>query len=271
MNHRPNKLPERPERPEALEGVRLSKRVAELKACSRREAEQFIEGGWVRVAGHVVEEPQFRVLDQPIEIDPQASLLAPAAVTILLHKPPGYDAGTGEPVDIKGVGKGLRQSMSLITAGSRAPDDRSNIALLKKHLARQVLCVPLESGASGLVVFTQDWRIERKLTEDASVIEQEFTVEIKGDVPPDAIDRLNHGLNADRRPLPPVKVSVSSTGDEATRLRIAVKGAHPGLIAYLCDRVGLQILTMKRIRIGRMPLTTLAPGQWRFLMPYERF
>jgi len=253
------------------EGIRLAKCVAELKSCSRREAEQYIEGGWVRVAGRVVEEPQFRVLNQPIEIDPHASLMAPVAVTILLHKPSGYDAGTGEPVDIKGLGKGIRQALSLITAESRATDDRSGIALLKRHLTRQILCVPLESRASGLVVFTQDWRIERKLTEDAGVIEQEFTVEIKGDMPPDAMDRLNHGLNTDGRPLQPVKVSVSSTGDVSTRLRFAVKGVHPGLIAYLCDRVGLQILAMKRIRIGRMPLATLAPGQWRFLMPYERF
>jgi 23S rRNA pseudouridine2604 synthase len=223
------------------------------------------------VAGHLVEEPQFRVLNQPIEIDPQASLMAPAAVTILLHKPSGYDAGTGEPIDIKGLGKGIRQSLTLLTAESHAPDDRSGIALLKKHLAKLVLCVPLESRASGLVVFTQDWRVERKLSEDAGVIEQEFTVEIKGEVSPDAIERLNHGLNTEGRPLPPVKVSVGSTSDAVTRLRFAVKGVHPGLIAYLCDRVGLQILTMKRIRIGRMPLTTLAPGQWRFLMPYERF
>lgn len=257
--------------PEVSQGIRLSKCVAELKACSRREAEQYIEGGWVRVAGRVVEEPQFRVRGEPIEIDPHASLMAPAAVTILLHKPPGYDAGTGEPVDIKGLGKGLRQALSLVTAESRASDDRSGVALLKKHTLHQALCGPLESRASGLVVFTQDWRIERKLSEDAGVIEQEFTVEIKGEVPPDALDRLNRGLQADGRPLPPVKVSITSAGEASTRLRFAIKGVHPGLIAYLCDRVGLEIVSMKRIRIGRMPLSTLPAGQWRFLMPYERF
>jgi 23S rRNA pseudouridine2604 synthase len=259
------------DRPEGPEGIRLSKCVAGLKACSRREAEQYIEGGWVRVAGQLVDEPQFRVRGESIEIDPKASLLAPAAVTILLHKPPGYDAGTGEPVDIKGLGKGLRQALSLVTAESRSSDDRSGIALLKKHTLHQALCGPLESRASGLVVFTQDWRIERKLPEDARVIEQEFTVEISGEVSPDAIERLNHGLQADGRPLPPVKVSITSAGDASTRLRFAVKGVHPGLIAYLCDRVGLQIVSIKRIRMGRMPLAALPVGQWRFLMPYERF
>ncbi len=263
--------PERPEVPEVPGGIRLSKCVAELKACSRRESEQIIEGGWVRVGGRVVEEPQFRVRGEPIDIDPHASVLAPVAVTILLHKLSGYDAGTGEPIDIKGLGKGIRQALTLVTAESRAGDDRSGIALLKRHLAQQVLCLPLESRASGLVVFTQDWRIERKLLDDAGVIEQEFSVEIKGDVSPDALQRLNQGLKTEGRPVPTVKVSVSSTGVTATRLRFAVKGVHPGLIAWLCDRVGLQILAMKRIRIGRMPLAALPAGQWRFLMPYERF
>src|SRR5665647_3466096 len=71
---------------------RLAKRVAALVPCSRREAEQYIEGGWVRVNGQVVEEPMFRVLEQKVEIDPQATLLDLGDVTLLLHKPAGFDA-----------------------------------------------------------------------------------------------------------------------------------------------------------------------------------
>ena len=255
-------------------GVRLSKCVAELKACSRREAEQYIEGGWVRVAGVVIEEPQFRVHDEAVEIDPHASLMELAPVTLLLHKPPGFDAGTHEPVSIKGLGKGIREALALITPTSQAAhsnDGRPLVPLLKKHLAGQVLCLPLESAASGLVVYTQDWRIERKLVEDARTIEQEFTAEVFGDVPADTLHHLNHGLYDDGEPLPPVKVSISSAGEGCTRLRCAVKGIYPGLIAYLCERVGLELLSLKRIRVGRVPLSTLAVGEWRFLQPYERF
>lgn len=273
-----NAAPQRPAAPAPVEldtsGVRLSKCVAELKACSRREAEQYIEGGWVRVAGIVIEEPQFRVHDEAVDIDPHASLMALAPVTLLLHKPPGFDAGTHEPISIKGLGKGIREALALITPASQAAnsnDGRPLVPLLKKHLTKQALCLPLESAASGLVVYTQDWRIERKLVEDAHVIEQEFTIEVEGDVSPDTLDHLNHGLNDGGHPLPAVKVSVSSTGEGRTRLRCAVKGVHPGLIAYLCDRVGLKILSLKRIRVGRLPLSTLAVGEWRFLLPYERF
>jgi 23S rRNA pseudouridine2604 synthase len=73
---------------DAGEGERLSKRVAQMLGCSRREAEQTIEGGWVRVDGAVVEIPQHRVQAQAVTVDPDASLLALGEVTLILHKPP---------------------------------------------------------------------------------------------------------------------------------------------------------------------------------------
>ncbi len=73
------------------ESIRLAKRVAELMSCSRSEAEQYIEGGWVTVDGEVVEEPGFRVADQKIELLPQANLEPVEPVTVLLHKPAGVN------------------------------------------------------------------------------------------------------------------------------------------------------------------------------------
>lgn len=253
------------------DGVRLSKRVAALTGCSRADAERIIEGGWVRVAGRVVEEPQFRVRDEAIDIDPGATTMAPPPVTILLHKPPGFDAGTGEPVDIKGLGKGIRPALTLLSAASRAAGDRSGVALLNRHLTRQVLCTPLEVRASGLVVFSQDGRIVRKLTEEAAFVEQEFTVEVQGEVPAEALRRLNQGPSAAGRPLPAVRASLSSTGEATTRLRMAAKGLLPGQIARLCDHAGLHLTGIRRIRIGRVPLGALESGQWRLLLPHERF
>ena len=116
------------------EAIRLAKRLAEMLSCSRREAEQYIAGGWVQVDGVVVEEPQFRVLHQKIELSKDASLLAPTAVTLLLHKPAGFEAD-------------LKQA-------TRSPDDQSGVTLLKKHLAAE-LVTPLALPASGLVVFTR--------------------------------------------------------------------------------------------------------------------
>ncbi len=246
---------------------RLAKRVAAMVPCSRREAEQYIEGGWVSVNGQVVEEPMFRVSSHIVVIEPGASLLELQAVTLLLHKPPGYDAMAAPGQ----ANSRVKPAQQLLQALSHSADDPSGTRVLKRHFARLTACVPLETAASGLVVFTQDWRVARKLLEDASVMEHEIIVEVAGEVPASSVQRLNQGLVEDGRALPPVKVSVNSTSASASKLRFALKGSHPGLIAYLCERVGLKIVGMKRLRVGRVALTSIAAGQWRYLQPHERF
>lgn len=247
------------------EPVRLAKRLAQMLACSRREAEQYIEGGWVRVDGVVVEEPQFRVLAQTIELDPDASLLALAPVTLLLHKPDGYEAGLDA-----GPARPATPASQLLLAANQFKDDRSGIRPLRKHFSAQTLATPLATLASGLVVFTQDWRVARKLSEDASVMEHEVIVEVTGALAPEGLQRLNrieHGFTFDGVLLPPAKVSWQNE----TRLRFALKGERPGQIAYMCESVGLSVQAMKRLRVGRVPMSSLPTGQWRYLLPHERF
>ena len=229
--------------------VRLAKHLAQMLPCSRSEAEQYIQGGWVSVDGVVVEEPQFKVLHQTIALSQDASLLAPTAVTLLLHKPAGLAAD--------------------LQLASRANDDRSGIKQLKKHLAAELL-TPLPLPASGLVVFSDDWRVARKLRDDAATLEHELVVDVAGSIKPGGLERLNrvdHGFTFNGKLLGQAKVSWQSEA----RLRFALKGEQPGQIAYFCDSVGLQITGMKRLRIGRVPLRGLAAGQWRYLLPDERF
>ena len=232
-----------------LEPVRLAKRLAEMLPCSRREAEQYIEGGWVTVDGVVIEEPQFRVSHQKVELLKDASLLAPAAVTLLLHKPAGFEAD--------------------LARATRSPDDRSGITPLKKHLAAE-LVTPLALPSNGLVVFTNDRRVSRKLVEDASALEYEVVVEVAGNIKSGGLERLNrsdHGFTFNGKLLPPTKVSWQSEA----RLRFALKGEKPGQIAYFCESVGLTVTGMKRLRLGRLALSGLPVGQWRYLLPTERF
>ena len=236
--------------------IRLAKRVAELRACSRREAELFITGGWVRVDGVVIEEPQFRISDQRIEIDPKADPSQAEPVTLLLHKPSGLDLGDAN-----------QPAPQLLGPATLWSDDASGIRPLKKHFTQLTLCVPLEPSASGLVVFTQDWRVVRKLTEDAATLEHEVIVEVAGELAPNGLKRLNQGIPYLGRTPPAIKVSWQSEN----RLRVALKGAQPGQIAHLCEAVGLQVLSMKRIRLGRVPLGKLPSGQWRYLREDERF
>ncbi|MDP3700674.1 MAG: RNA pseudouridine synthase [Hylemonella sp.] len=236
------------------EPVRLSKRLAALLPCSRSEAEQYIEGGWVRVNGQVVEEPHFRVLHEKIELDPNARLMELPPVTLLLHKPAGQSA-----------------PLQLLSAASHWHDDPSGVRVLKRHFNQLTPLVPLEGAASGLLVYTQDARVARKLSEDERLIEVEVTVEVQGEVSVEQLALLMRSTDARGQPLPPLKASLNSSGEGRSKLRFAIKGVHPGLIAYVCERARLQILTMKRIRIGRVPMTQLPPGQWRYLQAHERF
>ena len=232
--------------------VRLAKRLAETVPCSRREAELYIAGGWVTVDGQVVEEPQFMVAEQKVELLPNAKLVPINPVTILFHQPPDAD---------------MDAVQRLFRPDTQPADDRSGIHVIKQHFARLKLCLPLEPQAGGLAVFTQDYKVVRKLTDESAPVEQEYIVEVAGEMAPDGLSRLNHGLSFNGRKLPPGKVSWQNE----FRLRFALNAVQPGQIVYMCESVGLRVVAIKRIRIGRLPMAKLQPGQWRYLKPYERF
>lgn len=222
------------------EGVRLAKRVAAMLPCSRAEAERYIAGGWVTVDGAVTEDPATRVFEQqPVALLAGATAADVEPVTILLHKPTGLDAAA---------------ALELVTPDHQEGGER----FLKRHLHRLELTLPLDDAASGLVVWTQDFRIMRKLVEDASRIEQEFVAQVSGAIADSGLALLNRGA---------IKVSWQSEG----RLRIAGKGIKPGQVAQMCRSVGLELAVLRRLRIGRVSLAKLPEGRWRYLDEAERF
>lgn len=243
-----------------IEPVRLAKRLAEQLNCSRSQAEQYIEGGWVRVNGVVQESPQHRVTNETIEIDKNASLQGSLPMTMLLHKPPGYTWDESK-----------QGAISLLDAAHHSKADSSGVRLLQRHLKAQACYTPLESGASGLLVFSQDFRIQRKLWDDANTTENEMIVDVSGSVSEEVLHALNRPFMRRDRLVIHAKVALSKANDQVTGLRFAAKGAEPGRIALLCEHHGLQVLAMKRIRVGRVPLSDLPVGQWRFLLSHERF
>ena len=235
------------------EPVRLSKRVAELARCSRAEAEQYIEGGWVSVDGEVVEEPQRMVAEEAVEIDPDARLEATEPATVLFHKPVGVDFHAAPP---------------LVTPDTHTEGDLSGVRLLQRHFHRLTPLMPLEPEASGLMVLSQDGRVFRRLTEDTARIEQEFIVEVGGADPgPYGLARLSRGMVYNGRTLPPCKVSWQNE----IRLRFAIHDVEAGQLRYMCAQIGLEVVAIKRIRIGRVSMGKMPVGEWRYLPVSERF
>ena len=232
------------------EPIRLAKRVAEMLPCSRREAELYIESGFVTVDGNVVDQPQFRVSTETVALRPNAKLDPPEPATILFHQ------------SISESGAAAHFSVD-----NHDRDDQSGIEIHKRHFVKLSPTLPLQENASGLVVLTQDWRVARKLVDNAATVEQEYVVEVVGDVSPACLKSLNHRVSIDGKTLPPQKVSLQSE----QRLRIALKGAAPGQIETLCEAASLNITSLKRIRIGRVAMAKLPPGQWRYLPVAEKF
>jgi 23S rRNA pseudouridine2604 synthase len=221
--------------------VRLAKRLAEERPCSRREAELYIEGGFVSVDGALVEEAGARVtMEQIITVADDATLLEIVPVTILLNKP----AGAAQPLHLLN-GDSLTRT---------APGQR----FLKRHVTGQEQYLPLDAKTSGLTVFTQDFRVKRKLADEAAKMEQEIIVEVSGTISENGLQQLN-------------TINGKVSWQNETRLRFAIKNPKPGLIEKLCKEVGLTVIAMKRIRIGRIAMASLPVGEWRYLQDHERF
>ena len=234
------------------EGIRLSKRVADLLKCSRSEAEQVIVGCWVKVNEQVVDEPAHRVSDEKIEVHSTAQRGKVPLLTIILHKTAGQSC----------LPQGTRNIWHSLTPEMRSNQDRSGIKLTPRLLKILHCAAALEDAASGLVVLSEDPSMLRKLQDERTPLEHELLAEVQASVSPEQLhDMCPVGL----------KTSISSKSPQKTGLRMAFKGYQPGYAAGVIENTGLRLIGLKRVRMGRVLMAPLAPGQWRALMPYERF
>ena len=253
---------------QASSTVRLNKRMAELGLCSRREADDWIERGWVRVDGAAATMGQQVSPQARITVERQARDQQADRVTILLHKPVGYVSGQAED--------GHPPAVTLVQARSHWRGDHSPRRIQASQLRGLAPAGRLDIDSVGLLILTQDGRIARQLIGEDSGVEKEYLVRVAyGDarervqetVPPQAIARLRHGLSLDSHVLKPAQVEWQNP----EQLRFVLKEGRKRQIRRMCELVGLQVVGLKRIRIGRVMLGHLPVGQWRYLGPEEGF
>lgn len=248
--------------------TRLNKRMAELGLCSRREADDWIDKGWVRVNGAVAPMGlQVRHSDR-IEVDKKAQGQQAAQVTILLNKPVGFVSGQAED--------GHAPAATLVTGQSRWREDRARFSFHPSQLRGLAPAGRLDIDSIGLLVLTQDGRVARQLIGEDSRIDKEYLVRVSlGDTvtnvqaafPAAQLARLRHGLSLDGQPLKPAQVDWQNP----EQLRFVLTEGKKRQIRRMCEQVGLKVVGLKRIRIGRVLLGNLPLGQWRYLAPHERF
>lgn len=244
---------------EAPTGIRLSKVMADRGICSRREADELIERGWVFVDGKRVSELGTRIdPDARVVLAPEAKRAQAQRVSILLHKPVGYVSGQPEP--------GYEPAVVLI--GSDTQFDRDTAQ--RFHPSQLKGLAPagrLDIDSTGLLVFTQDGRIARQLIGDDSKVEKEYLVRVEGQLAENGLALLNHGLWLDDKPLRPA--TVEWINDD--QLRFVLREGRKRQIRRMCELVGLKVVGLKRVRIGRVKLGDLPLGQWRYLREDEAF
>ncbi len=252
--------------------VRLNKRMAELGLCSRREADAWIEQGWVMVNGQVAEMGMQVGSTDRITVEREAQAQQEQQVTVLLHKPMGYVSGQAED--------GHEPAMVLFQARNQWTGDTTRIRFSPAQFKGLAPAGRLDIDSVGMLVMTQDGRVARQLIGEDADMEKEYLVRVtcagpQGDVavnvqahfPAAQMQRLRHGLSLDGKPLKPAQVEWQNP----EQLRFVLKEGKKRQIRRMCEQVGLKVVGLKRIRMGRISLGALPVGQWRYLGPQESF
>jgi len=243
----------------APSGVRVSKLLAERGVCSRREADAYIERGWVYVDGQRITELGTRAAPgAQITLDTQAKAVQQQQMTIILHKPVGYVSGQPEP--------GFQPAVVLIKPEHqyRTPDTPIFHA---SHLKGLAPAGRLDIDSTGLLVLTQDGRVARQLIGESSKVDKEYLVRVEGQMVDNGLALLNHGLALDGKQLKPAKVEWLNED----QLRFVLNEGRKRQIRRMCELVGLRVVGLKRVRVGRVLLGDLPLGKWRYLRENESF
>jgi len=236
--------------------IRLSKLMSQRGLCSRREADHYIERGWVQVDGQIISTLGSRIEpQQTITLDRRARRQQQQRKTVLLHKPVGYVSG--QPED------NHEPAVKLIIPANQFPQAKQ-----KHHLWPGLAPAGrLDIDSSGLLVLTQDGRIAKQLVGSNSAIDKEYLVRVSGVISPAKLTTLRHGLRLDGRQLLPARVRILQPG----LLQFILQEGRKRQIRRMCQAVELQVTQLKRVRIGKFVLGNLPEGRWRLLRNHETF
>ena len=243
-----------------MEKIRLSKLMSERGLCSRREADQYIERGWVAVDGEPVSELGTKIYPtQQIQLNKAAQMQQQRCITVLLNKPVGYVSGQPEP--------GYQPAINLINHQSQFIDKNCPQRFSQAHLKKLAPAGRLDIDSQGLLVMTQDGRIAKQLIGTESNVEKEYLVRIEGSLSSKKLALLNYGLSLDGQALKRAQVSWQNKD----QLRFILKEGKKRQIRRMCELIEVKVTGLKRVRIGNVKLASLPEGKWRYLKKNEKF
>jgi 23S rRNA pseudouridine2604 synthase len=240
--------------------TRLSKVMADLGVCSRREADFLIENGWVSVNGEVISTLGTKINPKSqISVSQEGQNWLRGKLTIMINKPVGYVSGQAED--------GYEPASVLLSddAQLRSPGDSG--APTRKDLFTLAPAGRLDIDSWGLLILTQDGRIAKKLIGADSPFDKEYHVWVDGEITREKVKRLTHGMTLDGKRLKPAKIEHVKNNELIFILREGKKRQ----IRRMCEMVDLEVTGLIRTRIGPLTLGNLKLGQWRYLSRREIF
>ena len=157
--------------------------------------------------------------------------------------------------------------LSQRTRSTRVTNASSGIQFTPVHLRGLAPAGRLDIDSTGLIVFTQDGRVAKRLVGSHSDVEKEYLVRVEGTLDDAGMKLLQHGLELDGVKLKPARVSWQNEH----QLRFLLREGRKRQIRRMCEAVGLVVTGLKRVRTGSVSLGPLPVGQWRYLRRDEKF
>jgi 23S rRNA pseudouridine2605 synthase len=224
------------------EPVRLHRFIAQCGVCSRRRAEELISEGRVSVNGSVVTQLGTKVTDSDV-VEVDAARVRPQEfIYLVMHKP-----------------KGVVTTMSDERGRRTVADLLPRLDAVVKPVGR------LDKDTEGLLLFTNDGDLAKRLTHPSHGFEKEYEAVVRGRVSERALDRLRNGVRIERRMTSPAVVEVIAEDRGTTKLRIVLKEGWKRQVRLMCEAVGNDVVDLRRVRFGPLKLKGMQPGECRIL------
>ena len=220
--------------------MRLNKYIAYLNIASRREADKLIKDGKVKVNGEIIINPAIQVGEND-KIICDIENYKNEKIYIKLNKPVGYVVSNN-----KKEGKPIYK-------------------LLDEKLKKLYPVGRLDKDSKGLILFTNDGVFSRKIIGEESECEKEYYVKLEGNISDGALKKLEFGISLDGKKLKPAIVKRVSKNS----FNIILKEGKNRQIRRMCEKVGFEVILLKRLRISNIYLNDLQEGKFEYLTKDE--
>jgi 23S rRNA pseudouridine2604 synthase len=247
---------------EGAEPQRVNKWLASEGVCSRREAEELIGRGAVRIDGERVDDPGRKILPgQTIDVGDASGR---PKISVVINKPVGFVSA--QPEGNQAPAARLLTRANFVPPASRRQEPTAGKMPAVQRNTSLAPLGRLDQDSRGLLLLSEDGVLAKALIGEESKLDKEYLVVVRGQINEKKLALLRHGLQLDGRQLKPATISMV----EPQRLRFVLNEGRNRQIRRMCELVELEVVDLLRVRIGPLDLGQLPEGKWRALAPEER-